>query len=300
MKLLVVGTVAFDDIETPHGRREAILGGSTTYFSYAASFFTDVGLVGAVGDDFPAKFVDVLTRQGIETSGLEKIAGKKTFHWSGRYEGAMNEAQTLDTRLNVLADYVPSIPEDQRETPFVFLANAEPRLQLSVLDQVKGQSFLVCDTMNLWIETALDPLKEVFRRVDGVVINEGEARMLTNRDNIVAAADAVREMGPRTVVVKRGEYGAFLSCRDGRFALPAYPVKTVVDPTGAGDSFAGGMMGYLASVGRSGFSDLKRAMAYGTIAASFNVEDFSLERFQQITRDDIEKRLEDFLEFISL
>jgi sugar/nucleoside kinase (ribokinase family) len=300
MKLLVVGTVAFDDIETPHGRREAILGGSSTYFSYAASFFTDVGLVGAVGDDFPRDYIGLLEAQGIEVSGLETIAGKKTFHWSGRYEGAMNEAETLDTRLNVLADYCPAIPADQRSTDFVFLANAEPRLQLSVIDQLSGQRFLVCDTMNLWIETALEPLKEVFRRVDGVVINEGEARMLTGSHNIVAASDAVREMGPQTVVVKRGEYGAFLNCGEGRFAIPAYPVPAVIDPTGAGDSFAGGMMGYLASRGSCGFSDLKKAMAYGTVVASFNVEAFSLERFQQISRDDIEARYREFAEFITL
>ena len=298
MKLLVVGTVAFDDVETPFGLREGILGGSATHFSYAASFFTDVGLVGAVGDDFPDDFLEVIDARGIDRSGLQRIEGKKTFHWSGKYVGDMNEAETLDTRLNVLDGYRPSVPDSFRETPFVFLANGEPNLQLATIDQVRP-SFLVCDTMNLWINTALDRLKEVLGRVNGIILNDGEARLLTGERNMICAAEAVAAMGPRTVIVKRGEFGSFLLCDEGRFAIPAFPLRKVIDPTGAGDSFAGGVMGYLAENGSTTFADLKKAMAYGTVTASFNVEDFSLDNFKRITRDDIDRRFEEFVAFTS-
>jgi len=299
MNLLVVGTVAFDDIETPHGRRERILGGSATYFSYASSFFTDVGLVGAVGEDFPGEHVSLLAERGIDVSGLRVIEGEKTFHWSGRYVGDMNEAETLDTRLNVLQGFSPEIPLEMRKTPFVFLANAEPRLQLSVIDQLEDTAYLVCDTMNLWINTALDGLKNVLKRIDCLIVNDQEARMLTGENNIVAAGDVLRTMGPRTLIIKRGEYGAFLCGDEGRFAIPAYPVRTVVDPTGAGDSFAGGTVGFLASQGRVDFAAIKKAMAYGTVVASFNVEDFSLDNFRRISRDDIDRRYREFVEFVS-
>ncbi len=297
--LLVVGTVAFDDIETPHGTVKDALGGSATYFSYAASFFTKVALVGAVGEDFPEEHLDLLRSRDIDMEGLRRIEGKKTFHWSGKYVGDMNSAETLDTKLNVLENYKPAVPDDHQKTPFVFLANGEPTLQLSVLDQVKSPKFLVCDTMNLWIDTALDSLMEVFQRVDGVIINDGEAKMLTGENNIVAAGRRVAEMGPATVVIKRGEFGSCLFSPEGYFAIPAFPVSAVVDPTGAGDSFAGGVMGYLASGGVADFAGLKKAMAYGTVVSSFNVEGFSLESFKRISRGDIESRYLKLVEYTS-
>jgi len=298
MKLLVVGTVAFDDVETPFGLREGILGGSATHFSYAASFFTKVGLVGAVGGDFPDEFLRVIDDRGIDRTGLQRLEGQKTFHWSGKYVGDMNEAETLDTRLNVLDGYRPVVPDRFGEIPFVFLANGEPNLQLATIDQVRPR-FLVCDTMNLWIDTALEGLKKVLARVNGIILNDGEAKLLTGERNLICAAEAVAAMGPSTVIVKRGEYGSFLLCDEGRFAIPAYPLQEVIDPTGAGDSFAGGVMGYIAEKGSTTFADLKRAMAYGTVTASFNVEDFSLDNFKRISRSDIDRRFEEFLAFTS-
>lgn len=300
MNLLVVGTVAFDDVETPFGRRERTLGGSATFFSYAASFFTSVGLVGAVGDDFPSEYVDLLASRDIDVSGLRTITGEKTFFWAGKYLDDMNTRETLDTQLNVLQGYEPAIPAESAATPFVFLANAEPRLQLHVIDQIDRPKFLVLDTMNLWIDTALEGLREAFSRVDAVIINDSEARMLTGENNIVKAAEGVLAMGPSTAIIKRGEYGALLFGDGGRFSVPAYPVAGVVDPTGAGDSFAGGFMGYLASQNSADFSALKKAMVYGTVIASFNVEDFSLDRFRRLTREEIETRFEEFVDFISL
>jgi sugar/nucleoside kinase (ribokinase family) len=300
MNLLVVGTVAFDDVETPFGRRERTLGGSATFFSYAASFFTSVGLVGAVGGDFPSEFVDLLAARDIDVSGLRTIAGEKTFFWAGKYLDDMNTRETIDTQLNVLQGYEPAIPAEFAATPFVFLANAEPRLQLHVIEQIDRPRFLVLDTMNLWIDTALDGLREAFSKVDAVIINDSEARMLTGERDIMTAAEKVLDMGPDTAIIKRGEYGAFLFSRMGKFAIPAYPVAGVFDPTGAGDSFAGGFMGYLAAQDSTDFAALKRAMVYGTVIASFNVEDFSLDRFRRLTREEIDARYEEFVSFISL
>jgi len=252
-----------------------------------------------VGDDFPQEHLELLGAQGIDFSGVKRIAGKKTFHWSGKYMGAMNAAETLDTQLNVLADYRPELPESYKTTPYVFLANGEPVLQLSVLDQLKENALVVCDTMNLWIDTAPDRLREVLQRVNGLVINEDEAIMLTGRPNILEAADAILGMGPGFVIIKRGEYGSYLRCSEGQFAIPAYPVTSVKDPTGAGDSFAGGVMGSLAAAGATDFASLKKAMAYGTVTASFNVEEFSLGRFQQIARSDLDRRYQEFVEYVS-
>lgn len=299
MELLVVGTVALDDVETPKGSVRDVLGGSATYFSYAASFFAKVHLVGAVGDDFPKEHLELLGSRGIDHSGVAMIEGMKTFHWSGKYQGAMNAAETLDTRLNVLENYRPVLPEALKSTPYVFLANGEPVLQLSVLDQLDGNELVVSDTMNLWIDTAPDLLKQVLQRVNGLVINEDEALMLTGRSNILAAAGAILDLGPEFVMIKRGEYGSYLRCGAGQFAIPAYPVPAVVDPTGAGDSFAGGMMGSLAASGATDFASLKKAMAYGTVTASFNVEEFSLGRFQQIERADLDKRFKEFVEYVA-
>lgn len=300
MTLLVVGTLAFDDIETPFGRVVKVLGGSATYFSYAASFFTDVRLVAAVGDDFPEEHIDLLMQRKIDCSGVVRLEGQKTFYWSGRYEGDMNEALTLDVRLNVLETFKPDLPESYRACPHVFLANGSPEMQMAVLSQMERPEFVVCDTMNHWIEGSLDALKELLARVDGVIINEGEARMLAGDRNLVAAGDAIMSMGPKTVIIKKGEYGAYLRCPEGRFGIPAFPVARVKDPTGAGDSFAGGVMGYLASQGGRSFEAMKKAMVYGTLVASFNIEDFSLERFKTLERREIDARFEEFVRFISL
>jgi len=295
--LLVVGSVALDTVETPHGKLEDGLGGSAVYFSYAASFFTRVRLVGVVGQDFPQGFVDLIGSRDVDTAGLQIVDGK-TFRWSGAYEGAMNEAETKKVDLNVFGDFQPEIPEAFRDSEFVFLANGSPVTQKHVVDQMTNRKLAVADTMNLWIENARDELLELLKVVDGIVLNDGEARMLTEEANLVRAAKAIQGMGPRLVVIKKGEHGAMLVSDGALFVLPAYPVETVKDPTGAGDSFAGGMMGYLAEKGEVTEGNLKKALAYGTMCASFNVEDFSLNRFQQIERQDINGRLEQYLSML--
>lgn len=300
MALLVVGTLAFDDVQTPYGSVEKALGGSATYFSYAASFFTDVRLVGPVGDDFPSEHIKLLEDRCIDCAGVVVLKGQKTFHWSGKYEGDMNEAETLDVYLNVLETFQPDLPGDYRNTQFVFLANGAPELQRAVLSQMKKPRFAVCDTMNFWIENSLEELKKLFHEVDGVIINEGEARMLAGDRNLVAAASKIMEMGPKIVMIKKGEYGAYLCSPEGRFGIPAFPADLVKDPTGAGDSFAGGVMGYLASQDDLSFEALKKAMVYGTLVASFNIEDFSLERFKRLTRAEIDERYSEFIRFISI
>ncbi|NOZ22864.1 MAG: sugar kinase [Planctomycetes bacterium] len=295
--LLVVGSVALDTVETPYGRLEDGLGGSAVYFSYAASFFTRVRLVGVVGQDFPQEFVDLIGSRDVDTAGLQIVDGK-TFRWSGAYEGAMNEAETKKVELNVFGDFQPEIPEAFRDSEFVFLANGSPVTQKHVVDQMTNRKFAVADTMNLWIENTRDELLELLKVVDGIVLNDGEARMLTEEANLVQAAKSIQGMGPRLVVIKKGEHGAMLVSDEALFVLPAYPVETVKDPTGAGDSFAGGMMGYLAEQEEVTEGTLKKALAYGTMCASFNVEDFSLNRFQQIGRQDIDGRLEQYLSML--
>lgn len=300
MSLLVVGTVAFDSVRTPFGQRESVLGGSATYFSYSASFYSPVRLVSVVGADFPKEHVDLLTRRRIDTAGLVKRQGK-TFAWSGKYEGDMNEAQTLDVALNVYGDFKPELPEAFRDSKFVFLANGSPDSQLSVLSQVKQPVFVMADTMNHWINTALDGLKQLLPKVDALVLNEGEARMLSKEQNLVAAGEHILTMGPRTVVIKKGEYGSFMLGQDGsRFAIPAFPVAKVVDPTGAGDSFAGGVMGYLARTETHDSASIRRAMVFGTVMSSFVVQDFSLDAFQRIDEDAIWNRYHQFVRFITV
>jgi sugar/nucleoside kinase (ribokinase family) len=322
--LLVVGSIAFDSIRTPFGEAPEVLGGSATYFSVAASFFSKVRLVGVVGDDFPMEHVHALALRRIDTEGLQCIPGGKTFRWRGSYAGAMNEATTEDVQLNVFGDFKPTLPEKWRATKVVFLANGSPVTQASVLDQVTGPALVVADTMNLWINIARPALLDLLRRVDGLVLNDGEARMLAGEDNLVAAAHKILDLGPKFVVVKKGEHGAFLVSRAAvgtpatnkppalpgdqavgkassaqgngvdaiRIAvLPAFPSTVVRDPTGAGDSFAGGAMGYLASRGRYDFPTLVRALAYGTVTASFTIEDFSLRRLDRLTREEIDARL---------
>jgi len=290
MPLLVVGSVAIDNVETPQDRRDGLLGGSATHFSYAASFFTEVQLVGVVGQDWPAEHTKLLSGRGIDTSGLQ-VADGKTFRWTGRYEPNMNDRETLDIQLNVFGQFNPVLSEEFRRTEYVFLANGVPALQLKVLDQVPGCRLAVADTMELWIQTTHADLMQLFKRIDGLVINDSEAKMLAGTDNLVLAGHRVRAMGPRFVVIKKGEHGAMFFSDHETYVMPAFPTEKVVDPTGAGDSFAGGMMGYLAQHDNFEPHTLKMAMAYGILVASFNVEGFGLERMQQITREDIEERM---------
>ncbi len=290
MPLLVVGSVAIDNVETPQARRDGLLGGSATHFSYAASFFTDVQLVGVVGEDWPAEHTKLLGDRGIDMSGLQ-VADGKTFRWTGRYEPNMNDRETLDVQLNVFGQFDPVLSEKFRRTEYVFLANGVPALQMKVLDQARGCRLAVADTMELWIQTTHADLMQLFQRIDGLVINDSEAKMLADTENLVLAGHRVREMGPRFVVIKKGEHGAMFFSEHETYVMPAFPTEKVVDPTGAGDSFAGGMMGYLAQHDDFEPHSLKMAMAYGILVASFNVEGFGLERMQDISREDIEERM---------
>jgi sugar/nucleoside kinase (ribokinase family) len=299
MPLLVVGSIALDSVETPHGVVENALGGSATFFSYAASFFTPVRLVGVVGEDFPPAHREMLEARNVDTSGLIVEKGGKTFHWKGKYEGDMNSAQTLEVHLNVLGTFNPDLPPAFTDTPFVFLANGSPSMQRKVLAQAKNRKLAVADTMNLWIETQRDELNALLKEVDGLVLNDGEARMLTEEVNLVRAGWKLLDLGPRFVIIKKGEHGAMFLSRSQTFVMPAYPVAEVVDPTGAGDSFAGGFMGYLASTGKTDMTALKTALAYGTVVASFTVEDFSLRRFQRTTREEIDRRLNQYRTMMS-
>jgi sugar/nucleoside kinase (ribokinase family) len=298
--LCVVGTLAFDDVETPAGRRQGVLGGSATYFGVAASHFTRVGVVGVVGGDFPEAYLDVLRSHGLDLSGVEVKRQGRTFHWSGRYEGTMDQAQTLATDLNVLAEFAPSLPEPFRDAPYVFLANTDPEIQLAVLGQLRSPKLVVADTMNLWIDVRADALREVLRRVDGMVLNDAEARMLARTSNVIAAGRALLEMGPRFVVVKKGEHGSFLFSKERSFALPSYPLAEVVDPTGAGDSFAGGVMGAIAGSGGRRIGDVCQAMVYGTVVASFTVSAFSLDALARLDRHRIESRAAELRRFVSV
>jgi sugar/nucleoside kinase (ribokinase family) len=289
MGIVVVGTVAFDTVETPFGRGENVLGGSATYFSTSASFFTDVSLVAVVGEDFPEEHVSFLKSRDINTDGLQRIPGK-TFHWTGRYGYDLNEAQTLDTQLNVLLDFKPELPESYRNTDILFLANIDPDLQMEVLEQVKSPRLVACDTMNFWISSKPESLKKVLQKVDIVIINEGEARQFTGEANLVKAARQIISLGCKRLVIKRGEYGVLMFTADSVFAAPAYPLEEVFDPTGAGDTFAGGFMGYLANSGDLSEEGIRQAIVFGSVMASFNVEDFSLERMKRLEYREIEAR----------
>ncbi len=294
MNILVVGSVAFDSVETPFGKAEEVLGGSATYFSTAASFFADVGLVAVVGEDFPEEHVSMLNQKGIDLEGLNRVPGGKTFRWRGRYEYDLNLAHTLKTELNVFSDFNPTIPQAYRDCPFVFLANIDPELQLRVLEQVKGPRFVACDTMNYWIEGKPEALRELLKRVDLFVINETEAREFAGVPSLVGAARTILECGPSTLIVKRGEYGALMFNASSVFSAPAYPLEEIYDPTGAGDSFAGGLMGYLANTGDTGEDNLRKGMIFGSVLASFNVEAFSLERLHRLSLDEIHSRYKEF------
>ncbi len=293
MPLCVVGSVALDSVETPTEKRENVLGGSAVFFSYAASFFTTVRLAGVVGEDWPPQFSYLLQARGIDTSGLQVVAGGKTFRWRGKYLKNMNDRETLDLQLNVLGSFDPLLPEPYRRSKFLFLANGSTVHQLKALDQCTGASLVVADTMDHYIRTEPEGLKTLCKRIDGLVMNDSEAKLLTGDDNLVRAGHAVRAMGPRFVVIKKGEHGAMFFSQHETYVLPAYPTPEVVDPTGAGDSFAGGMMGYLAEQDNFDPKTLKEALAYGILIASFTVEDFSLDRLRTIQREDLEPRMEE-------
>jgi sugar/nucleoside kinase (ribokinase family) len=299
MSLLVVGTIAFDSVETPYDRRDVTLGGSATHFAHAAAHFGPVRLVGIVGEDFPDEHLAGFRKRNIDCAGVEVSKGK-TFAWGGRYEADWNTRHTLFTDLNVLERFEPKVPDAHRDTEYVFLANGTPSVQLQALSQMTAPKLVVADTMNLWIDIARGDLFEVLGRVDGIVLNDEEARMLTDERNLIRAARKVLELGPKFVILKKGEHGAFLVGQGVHFALPAYPVDDVVDPTGAGDSFAGGFMGYLASVKNTQPHTLRRAMLYGTVTASFCVEGFSIESLAARTRSDIETRYNELASICTL
>ncbi len=298
MNLLIIGSVAMDTIRTPFGEVEDILGGSTVYASMSASNFCPVRIVGVVGEDFEQEHLELLSSRGVDTCGIEIVEGE-TFRWAGVYDD-LNIAKTLDTRLNVFAGFDPVLPEKFRDSEVVLLGNIQPGLQLSVLDQIESPKLVACDTMNFWIEGAREQLEEVIRRVDILFINEDELKMLTGMGNIYKAARSALEYGLKYVVVKRGEYGAMVVGENLLFSMPVYPVEKVVDPTGAGDSFAGGFLGYLAEKGEFTEREIKQAMIYGTVCASLNIEDFSIRTLSDSTRDEIETRREELIKIIAL
>jgi len=294
MSLLSVGTIAFDSVETPSGKRDDAIGGSVSYLGTAASYFSDVQMVSVIGEDFPEEIIDFFQTRKIDTSGIRRLPGK-TFRWTGRYGDNLNEAQTLETQLNVLNEFDPTVPESYRDTEYVVLGNIEPGLQRAVVEQLKNPKVVMCDTMNFWIEGSKESLIQTLKHIDVLCINEGEARQLSGEHNIVKAVKAVRKMGPQSVIVKRGEYGALVYAFDEWFSAPALPLETIVDPTGAGDSFAGGLMGYLASIKQGLTPDtLRQGIIWGSVMASFNVEDFSLDRLKSLKDDEIQNRYKMF------
>ena len=295
--LAVVGSVALDSVTTPFGKVREVLGGSATYFSYAASFFTTVRLVATVGDDFPAEHLRLLKERGIDMTGLQTSRGR-TFRWVGEYGFDLNEARTIDTQLNVFADFRPMLPSSLKKTPFLFLANIAPELQLDVLRQMERPQLTALDTMNFWIQGRREALLRVLPEVDVLLVNDGEARQLVKEPNLIKAAREILTLGPRTVVVKRGEYGAVMVSNGQFFFVPAYPLESVFDPTGAGDAFAGGFMGYIAAQGVVDQATVRRAIVYGSVMASFTVEDFSLNRLARLSTAEVERRYAGFQELV--
>jgi sugar/nucleoside kinase (ribokinase family) len=296
MSLLVVGSIAIDSVETPSGRADDVVGGAATYFALAASFFAPVRMVAAIGDDFPAAAVADLERRGVDLRGLERRSGR-TLRWRGRYHEDMNVRDTLGLDLGVFADFRPRLPADYADSPYVFLANIDPRLQAAVLEQLRRPVVVGCDTMNHWIAELRPDLERLLARVGVLVINDEEARLLSGERNVVRAARRLLDMGPHTLLVKRGEYGVIQFAADSVFAVPAFPLEEVFDPTGAGDTFAGGFMGELTRSGDRSERGLRRAIVYGSVMASFVVEDFSYRRLQSLSADDIERR---YRQFVSL
>jgi sugar/nucleoside kinase (ribokinase family) len=295
----VVGSVAFDSIETPNGSVDDALGGSASFFSYVASFFTKPRLVGVVGEDFPDEHRRLFQSRGIDTTGLVTAQGQ-TFRWKGRYHQDMNTRDTLEVHLNVFGTFNPVLPDSFRDSSYVFLANGSPTLQARVLDQVQRPKLVLADTMDLWIDTQRNDLLALLPRLDGLLLNDSESRLLTGEDNLVRAGRAVRRLGPKFVILKKGEHGAMLFSEEGTFVVPAYPSADVIDPTGAGDSFAGGLLGYLATEnGDASLPNLRRAMAYGTVIASMTVEGFGLDRLKRTDRREIDARLDEYRKMLT-
>ena len=299
MQLVTVGTVAFDNIETPFGRADKVVGGAATYISLAASFFLDKsGLVSVVGDDFPEGVMAQLRERGVDLQGLEVLKGKESFFWAGRYHYDMNTRDTLETRLNVLLDLDPKLPENYKAAPYVMLGNLDPKVQAKVLDQVTDPALVVMDTMNFWMDSAMDDLKKVIGRVDILCVNDAEARQLSGQHSLVKAANTILDMGPTYLVVKKGEHGALLFSKDRVFFAPAMPLEDIIDPTGAGDTFAGGFIGYLARTQDHSFDNLKRAIIVGSALASFCCEKFGVQRLLEIKREDIDDRVQQFVDLV--
>lgn len=295
MSVLVVGTVAFDSIETPYGSAERILGGSASYFALGASFFTPVRVVGVIGQDFPQEYLDLFAAKKIDLEGLKRANGD-TFHWRGRYHEDINVRDTLELHLNVLAGFVPDLPERYRDAEYVFLGNIDPAMQMEVLNQIRRLKLVACDTMDHWIRESAQELQKVLKRIEMLVINDSEARLLSGESNIVRAARAILKMGPKAVLIKRGEYGVLQFSDSSVFATPAYPLEEVFDPTGAGDSFAGGFLGQLARSGDASQRGIRRAIVYGSVVASFTVEDFGVKRLTTVSVSEIEERYQRFIE----
>ena len=294
--VLAVGSVAIDSVKTPFGSRERSIGGSATHFSIAASFFSDVSVVAIIGEDFTSEDEAVFHERGINTEELERVKGGKTFFWAGEYGFDLNVAQTLDTQLNVFADFKPNLSEKARKSPYLFLGNIQPTLQREVREQVDAK-FVAMDTMNFWIETARDELIKTLGVVDALIINDAEARQLVEEPNLIKAAKQILDMGPKMLIIKRGEYGAACFTQDTFFATPAYPLEGVFDPTGAGDSFAGGFMGYLAQADNLDNMTVRRGIIYGSVMASFNVEEFSCDRLRRMNDDELHSRITEFKDF---
>lgn len=293
MSLLVVGSVALDDIEAPSGSVKGVLGGAASYFAVAARFLAPVKTVGVIGNDFPEEHLEFFSARDIDIEGIYRAEGP-TFRWGGRYHESMNQRDTLFTELGVFEGFEPTLPEHYRDSSYVFLANIHPSLQENVLDQARAPTFTAMDTMNFWIESTPDELAKTLAKVDGLVINDEEAQQLTGESNLVLAAERIRDLGPQTLIIKRGEHGALLFDSEGIFAAPAFPLRTVVDPTGAGDCFAGGFMGAIADSGDNSSEALRRAVIYGSTMASFCVERFSLDRFRDLTDEQVSERFEAF------
>ncbi len=301
MSLLAVGTVAFDDIETPFGRAEKVVGGAATYITLAASYFTDnLKIVSVVGDDFPQSELDFMKGRGIDLDGLQVKAGEKSFFWAGKYHDNLNERDTLDTQLNVLADFRPTLPASYKNAKFLMLGNLTPSVQRAVIEQLDNRpKFIALDTMNFWMDTAMESLLDVLKHIDGLIINDEEARQLSGEHSLVKAAEVIHEMGPKHLVIKKGEHGALLFEGSKVFFAPALPLAEVFDPTGAGDTFAGGFMGYIARTSDLSFENMKRAVIYGSAMASFCVEKFGVERLKELSNKAINKRIARFVELVN-
>jgi len=298
--LLVVGSVAFDNVITPHAEQERILGGAASYCSFAASYYTQVRMVGVVGNDFGESDLGRLKARGIDLEGVKRDESGPTFFWKGKYHENFNRRDTLDIRLNVFENFRPDLPESYKDSPFVLLGNIHPALQMHVLDQLSGDAFVLADTIDLWIETEREALLSLIQRVNLFVINDSEAEELTGESNVILAGNKLRQMGPESVIVKKGEHGAILFHQDGMFALPAFPVTQLHDPTGAGDSFAGALIGRLSSRNRSDFASIKEAMLYATCTASLTVEAFGCDRLESAGKSQIEGRVDSLKQLISI